>query len=91
MIQPGYVPAFFIFYFCSMDNMDELRQHKQRIDLMIKEAIDKLLASGDIQESDFYESPFGDKLIKIQDEAGDEIIFNYSSVRVHSYAGRLNE
>jgi hypothetical protein len=69
----------------------ELEAHKHRIDQLIKDGIDKLLGSGDILESDFVTNTFGDKMITILDEAGDEIVFNYTQVRVHSYAGRLNE
>ena len=70
---------------------EELRAHKVLIDISIKSGIDSLITSGEIREEDFYLNPEGDKMIKILDDAGDEIIFNYTRVRVYSYAGRLNE
>lgn len=70
---------------------EELRAHKVLIDISIKSGIDSLITSGEIKEEDFYQNPEGDKMIKILDDSGDEIIFNYTQVRLHSYAGRLNE
>lgn len=64
--------------------------HKQHIDLLIKAGIDKLLQSGDVKESDFVENEDGDKMISINDEHGDVIVFNYTKVRVYSYGGRVN-
>lgn len=70
---------------------EELRAHKVLIDISIKSGIDSLISSGEIKEEDFYINTDGDKMIKILDDAGDEIVFNYTQVRVYSYAGRLNE
>ena len=70
---------------------NELADHRQIIDKRIKEGIDKLIASGDVQEEDFYPNADGDKMIAINDEAGDTIIFNYTRERLYSYAGRLRD
>lgn len=71
--------------------MDDINEHKARIDALIKEGIDNLLRSGEISEQDFFVNDEGEKMIKINDQEGVEIIFNYSGGTVFSYGGRLNE
>lgn len=74
-----------------MDRMEENELYKRRVDEQIKAGIDNLIASGEIDEGDFFVNADGDKMISINDEAGDTIIFNYTKGKLYSYAGRLRE
>lgn len=74
-----------------MDRIEENELYKRRIDEQIKAGIDNLIASGEIDEGDFFVNADGDKMISINDEAGDTITFNYTKAQLYSYAGRLRE
>lgn len=74
-----------------MDRIEENELYRRRIDEQIKAGIDNLIASGEIDEGDFFVNADGDKMISINDEAGDTIIFNYTKAQLYSYAGRLRE
>ncbi len=77
---------------CNMAQEDDsLEAHQRIIDMRIKEGIDKLITSGDIRDEDFFANAEGDRMISINDEAGDIVIFNYTKERLYSYAGRLRD
>jgi hypothetical protein len=74
-----------------MEMQNDINEHKRRIDSLIKQGIDNLLSSGKITETDFFLNDANEKMIKINDQEGVEIVFNYTLCTVYSYGNRLND
>lgn len=75
----------------SMQEADDIKEHKKKIDALIKAGIDNLLVSGEVKEQDFFYNEHNEKMIKINDQEGVEIVFNYTKGTVYSYGNRLND
>jgi hypothetical protein len=73
-----------------MQDAEHIREHKRKIDSLIKAGIDNLLLSGEVKEEDFFYNELNEKMIKINDQEGVEIVFNYTRGTVYSYGNRLN-
>jgi hypothetical protein len=73
------------------DLLVHIQNHLLKIDSDCAKHIDQEYKNNNVSDSDFTINEKGEKLFKLNDpETNDEIIFNYTLRKVHTYNGVLN-